>query len=97
MTAMFIRLRVTDFATWMLAFAGESAIRNAHGARYERVFRNATDPNEVFVLLDWDDPERARLYADSDDARVATWQAVVPDSPEIWLLRDMRAGERGVT
>lgn len=97
MTAMLLRLKVTDFATWMPAFTGEGAIRRAHGARQERVFRSAMDPNEVFVLLDWDDLERARLYADSDDARVATWQAVVTDSPDIWLLQDVRTGEGGVT
>lgn len=97
MTAMLIRLKVADFAAWLPAFAGEGAIRRAHGARQERVFRNALDPNEVFVLLDWDDLERARLYADSDDARVAPWQAAVSDSPEIWLLQDIRTGEGSVT
>lgn len=97
MAAMLIRLQVTDFAAWMPAFAEEGSVRRAHGVRQEHVFRNALDPNEVFVLLDWDDLARARLYADSDDARVAAWQAVVTDAPEVWLLQETQTGERGVT
>ena len=86
MTAILIRLRVTNYAAWMPAFAEEGAVRRSHGAQQERVFRNAANPHEVFVLLEWDDLERARLYADSDDARVAKWQTEVTDQPDIWLL-----------
>jgi heme-degrading monooxygenase HmoA len=89
MVAMLIRHRVADFAAWMPAFAAEEPVRRAHGARQERVLRSTADPHEVIVLLEWDDPERARLYAESDDARVAMWQAGVTDQPDIWLLKDI--------
>lgn len=89
MAAMLIRHRLADFAAWLPVFAAESPVRRAHGARQERVLRSATDPNEVIVLLEWDDLERARLYADSDDTRVAMWQAGVIDQPDIWLLQDI--------
>ena len=36
-----------------------------------RLFCSAVDPNEVLLLLEWDDLERARLFADSDDLREA--------------------------
>lgn len=91
MTAMLIRLQVTDFTAWLPEFFSERAIRRAHGAQQERIFRNAIDPHEVLVLMEWDDVERARLYAEADDVRVAAWQAVVSDPPEIWLLQDITA------
>lgn len=88
MAAMLIRLHMADFATWMPAFATDEPVRRAHGARRERVFRNATDAHEVIVLLEWDDLERASLYAISDDLRVAMWEAGVDDEPAIWLLQE---------
>ena len=88
---MLIRLQVTDFAAWLPAFASERAIRRAHGAEQERIFRNASDPSDVFVLLAWDDVERARLYAEADDVRVAAWQALVTAPPDIWLLQEPAA------
>lgn len=93
MTAMLIRLRVTDFAAWLPAFAVERAIRRAHGAQQERVLRNACDSHEVFVLLEWDDVERARLYAEADDVRVAAWQDLVNEPPTIWLLQEPTVDE----
>ena len=89
MAAMLIRHRVADFAAWLPAFTAESPVRRAHGARQERVLRSATDPDEVLVLLEWDDLDRARLYADSDDARIAMWQAGVIGQPDIWLLLEI--------
>ncbi|MDQ2652663.1 MAG: hypothetical protein M3Z20_06415 [Chloroflexota bacterium] len=88
MATMLIRHRVADYAAWMPVFAEERPIRRAHGAQQERVFRNATDPHEVLVLLEWDVLERARLYADSDDTRIAMRQAGVTDQPDIWLLQE---------
>ena len=88
MATMLIRHRVADYAAWVPAFTEERPVRRAHGAQQERIFRSTTDPREVFVLLQWDDLERARLYADSDDARVAMRQAGVTDQPDLWLLQE---------
>ena len=46
-------------------------------------------PNEVLLLLEWDDLERARLFADSDDLREAMTRAGVTDRPDIWFLEDV--------
>jgi hypothetical protein len=35
--------------------------------------------------------ERARLYAEADDVRVAAWQALVTAPPDIWLLQEPAA------
>ncbi len=40
------------------------------------------------MLLEWDDLERARLFADSDDLREAMARSGVTDHPDIWFLVD---------
>jgi heme-degrading monooxygenase HmoA len=89
MPSLLIRHKVQDYETWESVFDEHEATRRAKGARGGRHFRSATDPNEVLLLLEWDDLERARLFADSDDLHEAMMRAGVTDRPDIWLLEDM--------
>jgi heme-degrading monooxygenase HmoA len=47
-----------------------------------RIFRNAADPNEILILLAWDDRERVRLFAQSDDLQEAMAREGVIDEPD---------------
>ena len=89
MRAMFMRHKVADERAWQVVFDGNRMARRANGCGQEHVFRSADDPNELIVLLEWDDLERARLYADSDDLRLALRQAGVIGQPDIWFLEDV--------
>ena len=88
MPAVLIRHRVADYAAWKPLFDEDGLTRRANGCRGGPLYRSADDPNEVLVLLEWDDLERARLFADSDDLRVAMERAGVIGPPEIWFLED---------
>ena len=63
-------------------------MRRANGCQGERLFRNARDPGEVLVLMGWDDLERARLFAQSDDLLEAMARAGVTDRPDVWFLEE---------
>jgi heme-degrading monooxygenase HmoA len=88
MPALLIRHRVADYAAWAPGFAGDGEARRAHGCQNARLFRDARDPSQVLVLLDWDDLERARLFAQSDELREALTRAEVADEPTLWLLEE---------
>ncbi|MDQ3694780.1 MAG: cyclase [Chloroflexota bacterium] len=88
MPAMLIRHKVTDYDAWRPVFDEHGLTRRANGSRGGRIYRGASDPNEVVILLEWDDLERARLFADSDDLRETMARAGVTDRPDIWLLED---------
>jgi hypothetical protein len=85
---LLLRQTVADYAAWKLAFDEHGITRRANGSRGGRIFRGAGDPHEVLVLLEWDDIERARLFADSDDLREAMERAGVAGQPDIWFLAD---------
>jgi hypothetical protein len=89
MAVLLIRYRVRHFATWQAVFAEYAATRHAYGARSERVYHDPADPCEVLIYLEWDDPERARLYVRSDELREAMVEAGVIDRPDIWILREV--------
>ena len=89
MPCLLIRHTVRDYPTWKAVFDEHETTRRANGSQGGRLFRSAADPNEVLLLLEWDDLERARLFADSDDLREAMARAGVTDRPDIWFLEDV--------
>jgi heme-degrading monooxygenase HmoA len=86
MSALLVRLKVADYSAWKPVFDDQSDARRANGSLGGRVFRNDDDPNEILALLDWDDLERARLFAKSDEMRHALVQSGVVDQPDVWFL-----------
>ena len=89
MPCLLIRHKVQDYATWESVFDEHESTRRANGSRGGRLFRSATDPHEVLLLLEWDDLERARLFIDSDDLQEAMMRAGVTDRPDIWFLEEV--------
>jgi heme-degrading monooxygenase HmoA len=88
MPALLIRQKVEDYAAWKADFEQHATARRANGSQGGRLYRNAADANEVVVLLAWDDLERARLFADSDDLCEAMARPGVADRPDIWFLEE---------
>jgi heme-degrading monooxygenase HmoA len=89
MPALLIRHRVADYATWKPVFDEHGSTRAANGSRGGRVFQSSADPNEVLILLEWDDLERADLFVLSDDLSEAMVRAGVADRPDIWILKEV--------
>ena len=88
MPCLLIRHKVQDYPAWKAVFDEHEPTRRANGSQGVQLFRDADDPQEVLLLLAWDDLERARLFADSDDLREAMEQAGVTDRPDVWVLLD---------
>ncbi len=86
MPLLLMRHRVSNFDDWHHCFIGETVIRFGHGARHEQFFRSHSDPSEVWVLLDWDDLVRVRLFLKSDDLMDFMERAGVQEQPDFWIL-----------
>ena len=89
MPSLLIRCHVADYPAWKAVFDEHETSRRANGSQGGWLFRDADDPQEVLLLLAWDELERARLFADSDDLREALARAGVTDRPDIWFLEDV--------
>jgi len=79
MPFVLIRHQITDLGLLTLALRGDQATRRAYGEIQYTVFQNAANPEDVMIVLEWDDPQRAWLYAQSDDARRMLAQAGLVD------------------
>lgn len=88
MRSLLIRHKVADYDTWKLAFDDESETYCANGSLGSRVFRSDSDPSEIWLLMAWDNLDRARLYTQSDDLLDLMKRAGVTDRPDYWYLEE---------
>ncbi|MGC2195213.1 MAG: hypothetical protein WA628_11110, partial [Terriglobales bacterium] len=54
-----------------------------------RIFRKAGNPNDLTLLFEWENLEKAQRYMTSDELRKKMQQAGVTGAPEIQYLAEM--------
>jgi heme-degrading monooxygenase HmoA len=89
MPYILVQHSVEDYARWKAGFDGNGASREAGGSKGAIVFRSAEDPNQVTVLLEWEDLDKARAFASSDELREAMQHAGVTGPPSVSFLEEM--------
>lgn len=86
MAHVLAHLKVKDFASWKAEFENNTEMRANAGSKGGQVFQNPDDPNEVIVLLEWQDVDGARSFAGSTQLREAMQRAGVQGEPHLHVL-----------
>lgn len=86
MAHMLVTHKVEDFDTWKAIFDEVKPMRDEAGEISATLFRDASDPNTVTALFEWDSLDNARAYAGSDQLRAAMQKAGVAGPPTITFL-----------
>ena len=81
--------KVEDYEKWRPGFDEDIATRRESGSKGVRLFRNADAPNETVILIEWEDLEHARQFAQSEDLRETMERAGVADQPDIYFLEEV--------
>ena len=89
MPYLVIRHKVEDYARWKPIFDEHGATRKAAGSRGGRLFRSVEDPNELVIVFEWDELDKARRFAQSEDLRRAMQRAGVADRPDVYFLEEV--------
>jgi hypothetical protein len=86
MPHVLIRSKVQDFAKWKGKYDEHLNVREAAGLTERYLLRNADNPNEVIMLFEASDLDKARALASSSDLRQRMQEAGVADKPDIYFL-----------
>jgi hypothetical protein len=86
MPYLLVRHKVSDFSKWKSAYDKHSPARKEGGLREEHLLRNLDDPNEVILLFEVKDLEKAREFSASANLREAMQDAGVVDKPDLYFL-----------
>jgi hypothetical protein len=89
MPYLLVRHRVADYAKWKPAFDADAPNREASGSKGGSLFRDAADENNLVMLFEWDDLERARRFTQSEELKKRMEEGGVLDKPDIYLLESI--------
>jgi hypothetical protein len=86
MPYLLVRHKVADFSTWKAAYDAHLSARQKAGLKQEHLLCNIDDPNEVILLFEAEEVQKAREFSNSSDLREAMQNAGVLDKPDIYFL-----------
>ncbi len=88
MIHLLVQHKVEDYAKWKTVFDADDKTRRASGGGDYQLFRNASDPNEIVMLFNWDSQRNAQRFAESPGLRETMEQAGVMGRPEVLFLNE---------
>jgi heme-degrading monooxygenase HmoA len=88
MVHILVHHNVKDFEKWKVHFDNHSSFRAQNGSKGGKVFQSASNPNEVFVLLEWESLESAQKFSQSPNLREVMMEAGVVGMPEMYFVKD---------
>ena len=83
---MLVRHKVRDFSEWKHGYDAHLPKRVEAGLTEKYLLRGAHDPNEVILLFETQDLNRAKAFAESADLRETMQKVGVVDRPDIYFL-----------
>ena len=89
MPYLLVKHKIEDYAKWKPVYDKHEAMRKVSGAKEARLYRSASNPNEITLLFEWDDFANARKFAESEDLKNAMKQAGVTGPPEVSFLEEI--------
>ena len=89
MTYVLVRFTVEDLAKWKPVFEEAAALRKRFGSMGVRAFSKVGSPNEVLILGQYEDREKAGQLFQSEEFRAATKRAGVMGPPEVTFLDEV--------
>ncbi len=96
-TYVLVRHKVKDFTAWKQAYETHLPKRVEAGLTETYLFRSADNPNEVVILFEAKDLDRAKAFAESPDLRETMMKAGVVDKPDIYFLNDQYSALKAVS
>ena len=83
---MLCRNKVADFATWKKVFDAHAEAQRQSGLHLQRLWRGLDNPNEVFMLFEVTDIDKARNFVASPKVPDAQCQSGVLEKPDIFFM-----------
>ena len=83
---MLVRHKVRDFSEWKRGYDAHLPKRDEASLMEKYLLRGAYDPNEVIILFEVQNLNRAKAFAESVDLKETMQKVGVVDKPDIYFL-----------
>ena len=88
MAHILVHHEVENYNNWKAVFDEHTDIRAQNGSKGGKVFRNANNPDDLFILLEWDNLENAKKFTQSENLGETMQRAGVVGVPEVYYLEE---------
>ena len=89
MSYVLIQHQVKRYSDFEAVFVGGTVRRKRMGSKGGKVFRDARDTSNIVILLEWENAEKAREWAESFESREAGKWATSGATPTILIVEDV--------
>ena len=86
MASMLVQHKVKDFSKWKEVYDSLFDLRKSNGEISDKIYRDASDPNSLTIIFEWNSLENAQKYAKSPELKAAMEKAGVDGPPKIFFL-----------
>lgn len=88
MATVIIHNRVSDYDRWFGVFSEMESYRRGYGATHHHVFRSASDPNEIVIVVEYSSVADAQAAVQDPQLRAAMERAGIVGPPQIWVTEE---------
>jgi quinol monooxygenase YgiN len=64
-----VKRNLNDFEAWKALVSDSNQIRGDYGSKGATVYRNTANPNEVYLIFEWDDQKSYKNYFNRPDVQ----------------------------
>ncbi len=82
---LFVRHQVDDFSVWVKGYDAYSKAQKRAGIFHKAVYQSLDDPNDVTVIHDFHDANKAKDFISSPKLKDQMTKLGVKGQPEIWI------------
>jgi len=85
---MMIIKSVKDYDKWKSSFDEHENMRKSMGSRGASVLRNKNVPEQVVVIIEWEDMKSAKKFVETEDLILTMEKAGVIGLPAVYYLEE---------
>ena len=89
MIYVIVKHKVKDFKKWKPLFEAHHVVRKAMGSHGGQVFQNLENPNDITIIMKWDNIENAHKFMNLPDLKETMEKAGVMEKPEVHFLDEV--------
>jgi quinol monooxygenase YgiN len=93
MTYLTVQHKVRDYKSWKETFDNFEGTRRSGGEKSYHIMHSEDDPNNLYLMFEWDSPENAHSFFKSPELKDAMKRAGVVDQPKINYLSHLDQGK----
>lgn len=88
MVNILIHAKIEDYNKWKPVFDEHSSFRAQMGSKSGKIFHTSGNPNEIFILFEWESIESAKKFSQSDNLKEAMKSSGLIGMPDIHFLEE---------